>query len=1082
MKQKPNEISDGNSRKLKKLYSIIGIVVLSIMLTFSQAFAQQGKTIKGVVTDSKGLPLPGVTILVKGTMTGTTTNNEGAYSLELPANGKVVAYSFVGMKTIEQTVGNQSQINVKLEDESIGLEDVVVVGYGTQRKITLSGAVAQVSGNEVLKGKATTNIASALQGEIPGLTITRTSSRPGNEGTSITLRGGISVNSVDPMIVIDGIAAYSWELSQINPNDVESVSVLKDAAASIYGTRAAGGVILVTTKRGKEGAVKVSYSGSTHLNYIGNRFPVASGQEWAKMSIEANTNDAVASGTTNNYWLFTEAVYKKLANNETVWREDNKLFMDPTANQFDAVYGNSWGQDHNFTVSGGSDKIKVMTSLGYAKDRSLIKVALDGTEKYTFRTNVDYKMNNWAKAEVNVSYDKRLVSTPTDGVGYGVQDMFIFPLYNPLGQFYDAFGTNNILCKLIEGGRTNNTENIFRAGGKLTVDMGFFKPLKGLIFSANANMKERKGFKVQRNTTETMYDWAGETGKVNNIFFQTALSNRAVADTYSNNLYTTYGTFANYNKAIQNHHIALMAGMTAEKEVFNDLYGKRAYMLDDKLDAINTGDATYDDNSGNAYTTGLVSYLGRLNYDFKEMYLLEASYRRDGSSKLSPENRWADFVGASAGVRVSEFDLIKKLNIFNNLKLRVSYGEMGSLSGIGNYDYISNMTLGTTVFGTTPAQTATAFVAAMTSRDRTWERVASTNYGLDFSVLNNRLAGSFDYFVRENKGMLIDVTYPNVLGATAPKTNDGNFVAKGFELSLQWKDKVGEDFNYNVGLSLADARTEVTHYPGKVSVAAGLNSTVEGKPINSLYVYRTNGYLQNEAEVLDYYTKVSGSGSLIPIPGYNGTTKLGVDRLTPGSVRKLDLRGPKDASGNYTVADGSITTADLDYYGDANPHYNFGVNLGASFKNFDFNAFFQGIGQQYVVRTGSLSGPFRVGYQNQNRTFLGNTWSAENPNAKYPVMSRNTARNNWNYAYINDINVSNVSYGRCKSIVLGYTLPQMMVKKVGLGNVRFWLSGDNLFEFDNVKDGFDPESQAAAGQGNVDVYSRTVSLGIDLTF
>ena len=1067
MKKKQNESSDGNSQKMKKLLSFGGMLACILMLSVFQLFAQQGKLIKGIVSDNNGSPVPGVTVVAKGTTIGTITGVDGSYTLTVPATAKVMVFSFIGMKTSEQAIGTLSQLNVKLDDETIGLEDVVVVGYGTQKRVTLSGAVAQVKGEEVLKGKSTTSIASALQGEIPGLTITRTSSRPGNENTAISLRGGISVNAVEPMIVIDGIAAYSWELSQINPSDVESVSVLKDAAASIYGTRAAGGVILVTTKRGKDGAVKVSYTGSTHLNYIGNRFPLSSGQQWAQMSVEANTNDAVASGTTNNYWLFTEAVYKKLANNESVWREDLKLFLDPaspTSNQFDAVYGNTWGQDHTLSVSGGNDKIKVLTSLGYAKDRSLVKVVLDGTEKYTFRTNADYTINKWAKAEVNVSYDKRLVSTPTDGVGFGVQDMFVFPLYNPGGQFYDAFGTNNILSKLIEGGRTNNTESIFRVGGKLTIDMGFFKPLQGLTLSANANIKERKGWKVVRNTTETMYDWAGETGKVNNIFFQTALSNRGVADTYSNNLYSTYGSFANYNKTLNGHHLALMAGITAEKEVYTDLYGKRTYMLDDKLDAINTGDATYDDNSGNAYTWGMVSYLGKANYDYKEKFLLEASYRRDGSSKLAPENRWADFVGASAGIRLSEFNFIKNLHIFNNLKLRVSYGEMGSLSGIGNYDYISNMALGTTVFGTTPAQVSTALVSAMTSRDRTWERVASTNFGVDFSVLNNRLNGSFDYFIRQNKGMLIDVTFPQALGAAAPKTNDGNFNAKGFELSLQWRDKIGKDFSYNAGFSLADARTEVTHYPGKVSIAAGTNSIIEGKPINSLYVYRTTGYLQTEAEVTDYYSKVSGTGSLVPV-------KTSIDRLTPGCVNKLDLNN-----------DGAITTKDLDYFGDANPHYNFGINLGASYKSFDFSAFIQGIGQQYIVRTGTLSGPFRVGYQNQNSIFLGNTWSPTNTNAKYPVMSRDGARNNWNYAYVNDLNVSNVSYGRCKSLVLGYTLPKLLVSKAGLGNVRIWMSGDNLFALDNVKDGFDPESQASAGQGNVDAFARTVSLGIDLTF
>lgn len=1067
MKKNLNEFSDGNSQKFRKLFSIVGMMVLIVMLTFSQVFAQQGKTVKGKVIDSSGSPLPGVSVSVKGTTSGTITSGDGNYTLEIPVAAKTLVFSFVGMKSQEVAVGNQTQINVTLADEAIGLEEVVAVGYGTQRKATLSGAVAQVKGDDVLKGKATTNVASALQGEIPGLTITRTSSRPGNEGTNITLRGGISVNAVSPMIVIDGIDSYQWELSQINPSDIESVSVLKDAAASIYGTRAAGGVILVTTKRGKAGDVTIKYTGSSHLNYIGNRFPVASGQEWAQMNVLANTNDAVASGTQNNWWLFTENVYKALAANQAIWREDGKLYLnpaDPTANQFNAVYGNTWGQDHNFTISGGNDKVKVMTSLGYARDRSLVKVVFDGTEKYNFRTNVDYTVSKWTKAEVNISYDKRTVSTPTQGVGNGIQDMFIFPLYNDKGQFYDAFGSNNLLAKLIQGGRTNNTETFFRLGGKVTFDMGFIKPLQGLSFSANANMKERKGWKAERSTTVTMYDWNGETGKPNNIFYQTPLSGRYVADTYATDLYTTFGAFANYKKAIQEHHLALMAGMTAEQDQYTDLYGKRSYMIDDQLNALNTGDATYDDNSGNAYAWGLVSYLGRLNYDYKETYLLEGTFRRDGSSKLAPENRWSDFVGASAGVRVSEYNFIKNLNIFDNLKLRASYGEMGSLSGIGNYDYISNMTLGTTVFGTTPAQVSTAFVAAMTSRDRTWERVASTNFGADFTVLKNRLTGTFDYFINKNKGMLIQVAYPSVLGATAPYTNDGHFTSKGFELSLQWKDKIGKDFEYNVGASLADARTEVTSYPGKVSISPGTNSIIQGKPINSIYVYRTAGYLQTEADVTDYYSKMSGPGSLIPVQN-------SANRLTPGTVRKLDLS-----------KDGAITTADLDYFGDANPHYTFGINLGASYKGFDFSAFFQGVGKQNIVRTDMMSAPFRWGWTNQNRIFLNKTWTPDNTNAAYPVMTRNGSRNNWDYAWVNDINVTNVSYMRCKSLVFGYTLPKLIVSKAGLGSVRLWVSGDNLFEFDNVKDGFDPESKTATGQGNVDVYARTVSFGVDLTF
>ncbi|PWJ57935.1 TonB-linked SusC/RagA family outer membrane protein [Dyadobacter jejuensis] len=1021
-------------------------------------------TVTGTVTDESNLPLPGVSIAIKGTAKGTTTGVDGTYSLQLPEQAAVLVFSYVGFLPSEVSVTKSGTVNVSLKVDTKSLEEVVVVGYGTQKKSTLSGAVFQVSGDEALQGRATTNAAAALQGQVPGLTITRSSSRPGNEGTSISLRGGISVNAVSPMIVIDGIASYQWELSQINPNDIESISVLKDAAASIYGTRAAGGVILVTTKRGETGKVKVKYTGSAHLNYIGKRFPVASGQEWAQMNIIANTNDAVASGSENNWWLFTGEEYQRLANNEAFWRSDGKLRLDPTANQFDAVYGNTWGQNHNVSFSGGTDKIRTFTSLGFANDRSLVDVVYDGTKKYNFRTNLDYSVNKWIKTEANLSYDKRLISTPTRGVGEGIQDMFIFPLYNPAGNFYDAFGSNNLLAKLIEGGRINNTETFFRLAGKATIDMGFIRPLAGLSLTANANIKERNGIEIERGNQVTMYDWEGELGKPDNIFFQTKPNDLYVTNTNTRNLYNSYGGFLNYNKSLSGHNLSFLAGITSEMEQGDDLYAKRSYMASNDLDAINTGDATYDDNSGNSNAWALVSYLSRLNYDFKETLLLQVQYRRDGSSKLAPENRWADFVGAEAGLRLTQFKFMQNQRLIDNLKLRASYGELGSLSGIGNYDYVSGIGTGTTIFGTTPTQTQTAWVSGLSVRDRSWERVASTNLAVDFTLLQNRLSGSFDYFIRKNKGMLVKLVYPSTLGTGSPFTNDGHFVAKGFETMLAWQDRIGKDLRYNVGVTLSDAKTEVTKYNGSVAINAGTNSVVEGKPLNSIYVYRTNGFLQSEEEVTNYYNAHSGSGSFIPV---NGTT----NRLTPGSAAKVDMN-----------KDGAITTDDLDYYGDANPHYTFGINLGLSYKGFDFTSFFQGVGQQYLVRTDKMSAPFRWSWTNQNRIFLGQTWSPDHTDAPFPVLTRNGSRNDWNYTKVNDYNVQNISYMRCKSMILGYTLPSPIIKKLGLDRLRLWVSGDNLFEFHNVKDGFDPESQAASGQGKVDVYSRTVSFGIDLGF
>lgn len=921
-------------------------------------------------------------------------------------------------------------------------------------------------------------MASALQGTIPGLTITRTSSRPGNEGTNITLRGGISVNdgANSPMIIIDGVEAYEWELSQINPNDVESISVLKDASAAIYGTKAAGGVILVTTKRGKEGKLKVTYSGSVHANVVGERYPVSNGQEWAKMHNQAVLNDYKYGADHTYGWKlgYPQEVWESLANGERIEGMVNGTYriLDPYADQFDAVYGTTWGQSHNVMVSGGNDKVRVMTSLGYANDRSLIDVVYDGQKKYNFRTNLDYKLNDIVKTEFNVSYDNRNTSSPQQGVGQGLQDMYIFPLYNEYGQFYDTFGGNNVLAKLIEGGRSSNTEEIMRLGGKLTLD--FNKYIKGLSFQTSANFRIRHHKQIQRQTHVTLYDWAGETTSIDgypdysqgggSVWSETSDDNCWVKNTLEDTFYQTYNALLNYNRSFGDHNMALMAGLTGEKTSYQKFYQYRSGMTNDSLDDINLGDVTTAQATGGSNEVGMISWIGRFNYDYKGTYLLEGLFRRDGSSKFAKENRWANFYGLSGAIRFSEYDFVKNLNIFDNLKLRASYGETGSQGGIGNYDYYSTIGKGTTIFGYDGTKVNTAWISSMTSRDRTWERVSTTNFGLDFAVLNNRLSGTFEYYIRKNNDMLISVTYPQFLGATAPKTNSGGYRANGWELSLNWNDRIGDDFNYNVGLSLSDARTKVTNYEGAAAITYGKNAIVEGKPINAIYVFKTDGYLQTEDDVTEYYQTINGEGTLAPVENTNS-------QLRPGSVRKVDLSG-----------DGAITTDDLYYYGDSNPHYQFGINLGASYKGFDFSAFIQGIGQQNLIREGNLRGPFVSWWMNQNKTYLYETWTEDNTNARFPILSFDGSVNNWNYSQYNDINVMNVWYARLKNIVLGYTLPKQWINKVGLENLRLYISADNLWELTHVDDGFDPEAQAATGQGKIDCYARTVSFGIDLTF
>lgn len=1065
------------------LYSSVIMASLIVSSPFS-VFADteevqtvfQSSTIRGTVVDANGIPVIGASVLVKGTSNGTITDIDGNFTLQNTSGTLVVSY--IGYKTQEVSIQNQKVFNIVLKEDTEVLDEVVVVGYGVQKKATLSGSVAQVKGEEVLKGKATQSMASALQGTIPGLTITRTSSRPGNEGTNITLRGGISVNdgANSPMIIIDGVEAYEWELSQINPNDVESISVLKDASAAIYGTKAAGGVILVTTKRGKEGKLKVTYSGSVHANVVGERYPVSNGQEWAKMHNQAVLNDYKYGADHTYGWKlgYPQEVWESLANGERIEGMVNGTYriLDPYADQFDAVYGTTWGQSHNVMVSGGNDKVRVMTSLGYANDRSLIDVVYDGQKKYNFRTNLDYKLNDIVKTEFNVSYDNRNTSSPQQGVGQGLQDMYIFPLYNEYGQFYDTFGGNNVLAKLIEGGRSSNTEEIMRLGGKLTLD--FNKYIKGLSFQTSANFRIRHHKQIQRQTHVTLYDWAGETTSIDgypdysqgggSVWSETSDDNCWVKNTLEDTFYQTYNALLNYNRSFGDHNMALMAGLTGEKTSYQKFYQYRSGMTNDSLDDINLGDVTTAQATGGSNEVGMVSWIGRFNYDYKGTYLLEGLFRRDGSSKFAKENRWANFYGLSGAIRFSEYDFVKNLNIFDNLKLRASYGETGSQGGIGNYDYYSTIGKGTTIFGYDGTKVNTAWISSMTSRDRTWERVSTTNFGLDFAVLNNRLSGTFEYYIRKNNDMLISVTYPQFLGATAPKTNSGGYRANGWELSLNWNDRIGDDFNYNVGLSLSDARTKVTNYEGAAAITYGKNAIVEGKPINAIYVFKTDGYLQTEDDVTEYYQTINGEGTLAPVENTNS-------QLRPGSVRKVDLSG-----------DGAITTDDLYYYGDSNPHYQFGINLGASYKGFDFSAFIQGIGQQNLIREGNLRGPFVSWWMNQNKTYLYETWTEDNTNARFPILSFDGSVNNWNYSQYNDINVMNVWYARLKNIVLGYTLPKQWINKVGLENLRLYISADNLWELTHVDDGFDPEAQAATGQGKIDCYARTVSFGIDLTF
>lgn len=1064
---------------------------------------QKGNVVQGTIVDQNGEPVIGATVRVKGSKTGTVTDLDGKFTLT-NANGPIEV-SYIGYKTqiVKNAKGNN--LRISLQEDANALEDVVVVGYGQQKKASLTSAITQIKGEEVFKDRTVSSTAVALQGEIPGLTVTRTSTRPGSEGASFQIRGDISVNgNSSPLIIIDGVTGSLNELNSMNGNDIDNISVLKDASAAIYGSRAASGVILVTTKRGKEGKAHISYNGSISRTINGIQVPMTSTSEWLDMFYEAQYNDArVTSGASDpttihnniNWWIFntfggpsmdesdidpetgTPTVYKgeKLFNalrsgKVLTVQNGNKIERwDPTFNIMDALYGQATSQKHNVNISGADQRFGYNLSLGYESAKSQLKPAYDGQRKWSGRLNADYKATEDLKFATNISYEKRDVQSPSTDVGQGWMDQWFWSIYNENGDPYDTFsGNRNPIGGLTQGGIYKYQLTTLRGNVSGTYD--FKKFVKGLSLTGNAAYKM-----VEQNSQTTKYkvqyyDWVGtETGNKQAPGSMTQ-ENKRWENINLSALLNYQNTFAKY------HNVAAMVGMTAEQETNKNLkLGRYKGPMYENAGIEDMNLFIGGDNNaanGGKSSWGLLSYLTRVSYNFDNRYSVEFLGRRDGSSKLSTAQRWKNFYSISGYWRISGEKWMKSLTWLNDLKLRYNYGKTGSVEGIGNYERYATVSTGSTILGVNPSAHTTMWLGGMTSDQRTWETIDSHNFGLDFTLLNNRLSGSFDYFIKTNNGMFINVEYPQILGATAPKVNNGKFRARGWEFALNWRDKIGE-VKYNVGINLSDVWSEVLKLTNNENVPnAGKNSNrLIGKPRNAIYVYQTDGLFQTQEEVDAFYEMYywnadhSGpkEGNILPAPGKQTT-----NTLRPGARKLVDLNG-----------DGKITRDDIYYAGDAAPRLSFGFKAGLEWKGIDFNAFFQGIGKQKVLRSGNFYAPWVVNYVRQNKTFMGKMWSPENPNAEYAISSRDQNFNKWNYEN-KDVSVQNNKYIRLKSLVIGYTLPQAWTTKAGLSKLRVYFSGDDLWEWTKVKDGYDPEYGEASN--NTFPFSRQLTFGLDLTF
>lgn len=1045
--------------------------LVALLLQTSMMAWSQDITIKGKVVDNMNEPMIGVTITVDGhQQTGVITDFDGNYSIKAPANA-TLKFSYIGFDDKKVAVGNKTTVNVTMVENNSELQEVVVVGYGTQKKASLTGSIETVNG-KALDSRAVTNVGLALQGQTPGLVVTRSSSRPGNEGLNFQIRGATSVNGGSPLIVIDGVPALNDEaFTNLNSDDIASITVLKDGAASIYGAKAANGAILVTTKKG-DGKVNVNYNFNMRFTTPGITTFAPNMQEYATVWLEANKEEKVPYWWN---WLSEDNLKKMQQGYEGIYSTQGwgDIFLG-NANRMDELFARRMSYQHNFSVSGSTEKSNYRISGEYADNQGNLAVAYDGQRQLNLRLNYGVQLTDWLRVETSASMIKTKTKTPSvpmDVTMYAY-DPPVFPAKNPYGQWYANFGSvgdRSSIASLSDGGTDTKNNLQTRLDAKAIFDIWKKEGLQLELMASFQNLEHRREKYILPVAT---YDWFGNPAQhaVTDATLQT-VQNPGYQSWANNNLYQYYSALMRWNHTFaKKHKVAVMAGVNAEKLNSKKLWASRETYSADGIYDISLGEGEQR-NSGGKSHNGTFSYIAKLNYDYAERYLLEVMARRDGNSKFAKGHQFKNFASASAGWIFTDEAFLKSITpIVNFGKLRASYGSSGNDVGLGNYDYISTISQGQSVLGN-PAQLVTSSSltnSGLISLTRTWEKVEQKNVGIDLHFLNSRLTTSFDYFVKDNKGMLTNVTYPSLLGGTAPKTNSGHLNVKGWEFTIGWRDHIN-DFNYGLSFNMSNSKSKLMDMEGADTYVAGKNKTINGYPLNSWFVYRTDGYFKNQEEVDRYYALYGAkAGALSEV--MQGT----VYELRPGDTKRLDLNN------DYMITDNGSQDSDLQFAGDGDPHYVFGINVNADWKGFDFTAFFQGQAKQLIMRSGYMAYPFSTTYTNQNVNFVGQTWTEGNTDARYPRLTSYYQRAKWNYQN-NDFMLQNNRYLRLKSLIIGYSLPKSLIRKIGLQKLRVYFSGDDLWEATSIQDGYDPEMGEASNSSGYP-FARTWSFGVNVTF
>ena len=995
---------------------------------------QQKQSITGMVTDANGDPIIGASVQAGGAALA-VTGADGRFSVSV-APGTELQISYVGFATKAVMVRNGvSNYDVTLSDDSRALNEVVVVGYGTQKKANLSGSVAQLDG-KTLGNRPIANVSSGLQGLLPGVTVTGASGAPGLDGGLILVRGVGTLNSASPYILIDGVEAGT--LNSLDPQDIASISVLKDASsAAIYGSKASNGVILVTTKRGQNGAPKVNYSG-----FFGIQNATALMERMNSADAAYYYNKALErSGKAPR---FTEEAIQK-------FRDGSDPYNYPNTDWYKLAFKTAWQNRHNVNVTGGNEFVKYLASAGYLKQSSILPNA--GREQFNARANLDMVLSKRITAHLNLAYIQNNYRDASSAYAGGSSDQIIRQLniiapwiaYKKEDGSYGTVSDGNPMAWLESGMTVNRNNRNFT--GMIGIDYQVFKDLKLTLQGAYVDASRRYSYFqkfIQYNANKATdpnkleighYDWHR----------------------------TTFDAFLNYDKSVVKHNFKAMLGWHTERYKYLPDWMYRKNFPNNDLTDMNAGDASTQKNSGYTRELTMVSYFGRLNYDYAGRYLFEANFRSDASSRFAKEHRWGFFPSFSAAWRISEEPFMERSKSWlDDLKLRASWGQLGNqdaLSGKqdGTSDYYPWMNTykldGSYPFGGQLMQGY--YQGDYHLSTISWERSTTWGIGIDFTLFGG-LTGSIDYYNRKTTDIIMDVSAPAEFALGKYKDNIGALRNEGVEISLAYAKQLNKDWAINAGVNFAYNKNKILNLgEGTEYIEKGNRRTALGQQYNSYYMYKATGKFFNSQEEADAFTAKYGN----PFGR----------KFMAGDIIYEDTNG-----------DGKLDSNDCIYTKHTDvPAITYSINLGATWKGFDLSMTWQGVGSVSHIFNREVLGEFS-GDASHPSTMWKDSWTENNHNAKMPrVFETGNSPSDMTRA-MSTFWLWNTAYLRLKTLQLGYSLPENVLKGIGVERVRIYYAGENLLTFHSLPFNIDPEITSERGSSYP--LLRSHAIGINITF